>query len=148
MHHRNKCLFRHFLINAKQIKKSEKGSHWATAAAGQTTLQHWPQIDSSVSGQPASSSTQHPHCPLCQHAIAALLSSGGCLRRTHYRYMLALAWLSVYCMEHSAERRQGKEGGDEKWNAHGSYWEPFGQLWKSHTITFISTKLEITWYII
>lgn len=37
----------------------------------------WPQIDSTVSVQPASSATQHPHCPPCQGAQAALHSSGG-----------------------------------------------------------------------
>lgn len=37
----------------------------------------WPQIDSSESVQPASSTTQHPHCPPCQGGEAALRSSRG-----------------------------------------------------------------------
>lgn len=56
-------------------------------------------------------------------ARAQLRSSGVCLRRTHYRYVLALAWSSGYFARHLAEGRQRKEWKDEKWNAHGSYWK-------------------------
>lgn len=90
-------------------KIQRRGSHWGSGAAGQAAVQQWPQIDSSASVQPASSSTQHPHCPLCQGANAALHSSGGCLRWTHYRYMLALAWPPVYCTERLAESRQREQ---------------------------------------
>lgn len=68
-----------------------------------------PRLTCSVSVQPASSSTQHPHCPLCQGAKAALHSSGGCLRRTHYRYMLALARPSVWSTQRKGDRGRREE---------------------------------------